>query len=197
METVLLLGDSIRMFYCPYVKEILKEQCNVVWPEENCRFTLYTLRCISDWISLTPNPEDVTLIHWNNGLWDMTRHTLDGEPLVSLPDYERNLKRIIFELRNRYPNAKIVFATTTCVDPKIGFIHPNDVVEYNKVAVRLMQENNIPVNDLYSLMAAHPEFIRQDDLIHETDEGAQALASQVAECILRELTNREVNEVSE
>lgn len=186
MKTILLLGDSIRMFYCNYVRELLNEY-NVVWPEDNCRFSLYTLRCISDWMALTPQPEEVTLIHWNNGLWDMARHTLDGKPLTSMEDYVKNLKRIIFELKNRFPKAKIVFATTTSVDPALGFIDNHDIIAYNAAAVELMKNNHIAVNDLYSLMAAHPEYIRKEDLIHETDEGAKALAEQVAKFIQNEL----------
>ena len=37
-KNVLLIGDSIRMGYCGYTKELLKDVANVYYPEDNCRF---------------------------------------------------------------------------------------------------------------------------------------------------------------
>ena len=44
MKKVLLLGDSIRMGYDEYVKEILKDEFDVIYDEsDNGRFSAYTL----------------------------------------------------------------------------------------------------------------------------------------------------------
>ena len=67
MKEVLLLGDSIRMFYQERVKELLGEEYNVSAPEENCRFSMYTLNSLRTWLPGFPKPD---IIHWNNGLWD-------------------------------------------------------------------------------------------------------------------------------
>jgi hypothetical protein len=41
MKKVLLLGDSIRMGYDDYVKEILRDKCEVIYaPEDNDRLHL-------------------------------------------------------------------------------------------------------------------------------------------------------------
>ena len=184
MDTLLLLGDSIRSFYCKNVAQELEGRMRVVWPAENCRFTLYTLRFISEWVHLVDNPEDVKVIHWNNGLWDASRHTADGLPLASGEEYGKNLERIITELRARFPKAQIIFATTTCVDPRFPYVRNEDVDEYNRIALEIMRRHDIPVDDLHAVMAAHPEYIRESDRIHETEEGARALAKQVAQCVL-------------
>ena len=187
MDTLLLLGDSIRMFYCKYVQKELEGKMKVVWPEENCRFSLYTLRCLFEWEALADSPEDVVCVHWNNGLWDVTRRTKDGECLASKEEYKRNLERIIFELRARFPRAEIIFATTTPVNPRLPQVKNEDVDAYNEAALSVMRRHNITVNDLHATMKAHPEYIREDDLIHETEEGAAVLAKQVSDCVCKVL----------
>ncbi len=190
MDTILLLGDSIRMFYAKYVEQEFAGRMKVVWPNENGRFSLYTLRCLFEWEKLADSPQDVVAVHWNNGLWDVTRRTMDGECLASPEEYRRNLERIIFELRARFPRAKIVFATTTCVNPKLPQVKNEDVDAYNAVALEVMARHGVPIDDLHAVMAAHPEYIREDDLIHETDEGARVLARCVRESIERALDER-------
>ena len=43
MKRVLLLGDSIRMGYDSMVKELLSDKYEVLFPEDNGRFSSYTL----------------------------------------------------------------------------------------------------------------------------------------------------------
>ena len=38
MKKVVLLGDSIRMNYCKYVKSKLEGIAEVYYPDDNCRF---------------------------------------------------------------------------------------------------------------------------------------------------------------
>lgn len=190
MDTLFLLGDSIRMFYARDVERELAGLLKVVTPGENCRFTLYTLRNICEWAKEVGDPRDVAVIHWNNGLWDATRHTLDGECLVSLEEYARNLERILGELRGRFPRAKIIWATITPVAPALATPNNEDIDQYNRVALEVMARHRIPVNDLHALIAAHPEYLR-DDLIHETEEGARALAAQVKQAVLEVMDQRD------
>lgn len=187
MDTLFLLGDSIRGFYFDDVKREFEGRMKVVGPEENCRFSLYTLRYLWEWADLAENPEDVVAVHWNNGLWDVTRRTVDGECLVSKEEYARNLERIIVELCGRFPRAKIIWATITPVNPALPTTKNEDIDEYNEVARKIMEKHGIPVNDLHATMAAHPEYIRPDDLIHETEEGARVLAKQIKEAVLNAL----------
>ena len=48
MKRVLLLGDSISMGYREYVRELLAEEADVQYMEENGRFAKYTKMCIRD-----------------------------------------------------------------------------------------------------------------------------------------------------
>ena len=48
---ILLLGDSIRMGYCGFVREAMKERADIFWPEGNCMFAHYTLRFLYRQIS--------------------------------------------------------------------------------------------------------------------------------------------------
>ena len=43
MKKVLLLGDSIRMGYQYQLKELLKDECKVIFSDDNGRFASYTL----------------------------------------------------------------------------------------------------------------------------------------------------------
>ncbi len=65
MKNVLLLGDSIRLLYEPLVKEKLKGKADVYGPEENGRWSGYTLNSLRFWLLYMPKPD---IVHWNNGL---------------------------------------------------------------------------------------------------------------------------------
>ena len=68
MTKILLLGDSIRENYQEKVKELLfGDNCEIFHPDENCRFSRYTLNSLKFWLPMCPNPD---IVHWNNGLWD-------------------------------------------------------------------------------------------------------------------------------
>lgn len=187
MKVLLLIGDSVQMLYRNDVKRMLQGRMQVVSPEDNCRFSLYTLRYLFEWEQLCGDPMNVAAVHWNNGLWDVTRRTKDGEPLVSKDEYARNLERIIVELRSRFPNAKIIWATITPVNSLFDAIDNRDIDEYNEVALRIMNAYGIRINDLHSVIRAHPEYISDDDYIHETEEGSHALAQKVVETVLDEI----------
>ena len=51
MKNLLLLGDSIRVGYCEFVKDMLKDEVEVFFPPENCRFAQYVLRNFGDWLN--------------------------------------------------------------------------------------------------------------------------------------------------
>jgi hypothetical protein len=50
MKKVLLIGDSIRLGYQQFVQEGLRDRAEVVGPEDNGRFSKYTLWGINLWI---------------------------------------------------------------------------------------------------------------------------------------------------
>ena len=189
MKKVLLLGDSIRMGYQDYVKELLDGVCDVYFSEDNGRFASYTLWQANQMFKVH-GAFDV--VHWNNGYWDMNIEAPMTEPLHPIPEYLHFLKRIIQEVRRN--GAKLIFATTTPIyEPGSSadntgtgaeLRYSNDwVCAYNKAAVELMAQEGIPVNDLYALMLQGDRYYKCPDLLHLTEEGSRLCARQAADMI--------------
>ena len=93
MKRILLLGDSIREGYEPYVRKAGRP-CRGRGTGENGRFSFYTLWGVNLWMKELGTPD---IVHWNNGLWDVHREAPRGELLTPIIDYVTNLKRIAHE----------------------------------------------------------------------------------------------------
>ena len=70
MKKVLLLGDSIRMGYQTYVKELLDGVCDVYFSEDNGRFASYK-QWQANQMFKTHGAFD--LVQLNNGYLDMKK----------------------------------------------------------------------------------------------------------------------------
>lgn len=190
MKKILLIGDSIRCGYDKYIKMCFEGVADVRYPDENCRFTTYIIRNLVDWKrKLYQEGESVDLIHWNAGLWDDLR-MLDGEPLVSLEEYERNVERIYRLLALHFPDAKIVFATSTPVREELfGDLkrYNRDTEAYNAAAVRIAKAHGAEINELYGLMSGMPISYHSDLTHYYTKEGTRVITEQVRACIERAL----------
>ena len=193
MKKIILLGDSIRMGYQEYVKEELDGEYDVIYSKDNGRFSVFTLWQLNQ---LTKEHADASLIHWNNGYWDMNIEAPMTEPFTPLDDYVKNLARIIKYIRQT-TNAKIIFANTAPMFESASAkdntgtggsinISNEQVVRYNRAAEELMAKENVPVNDLYSLCMAHPRRYKCDDMLHLSEEGSRACAKQIA-AMVREI----------
>ncbi len=184
MKKVLLLGDSIRLGYQPFVEELLKGKAEVYGPDDNCRFALYTLWHLWQWVALSGG--DVDVVHWNNGIWDINTHLQDGSSVSTPQEYAVAIRRVLKELRALCPRAKIIFATTTAVNDK----HPNvknaDVAKINAAAIKIMREEGIEINDLNSVTAENPSYLCED-MLHLSGEGYRVAARAVSEAISRYL----------
>jgi lysophospholipase L1-like esterase len=184
MKKVLLLGDSLRMGYCNGVKELLKEQAEVYFPAENCRYTQYTLQNLNGWLNAIENYEEIEVIHWNNGHWDIARWCGSEDSLTSKEEYARMLKMILAALHRRCPKAQVIFATSTPMNPD-GTPSGNprtteDIMQYNEVAKKVMAEEQVPVNDLFELLKDEPAETYKD-YAHLTEAGYAKVAKVVAE----------------
>ena len=184
---VLLLGDSIRMGYCGFVREAMQDRAEVFWPEGNCMFAHYTLRFLYDWRHIMPDPAKIDVVHWNNGLWDIGQR--DGrEPLTPREDYVKTLVRIHGELRRYFPNARIVFATTTPINTSIKCEQHtlgNAIVEeYNAAAVAALKPLGVEIDDLYSFVRDNA--VPYVDIVHYTPEGSRLIAGEVVRVIDRQ-----------
>lgn len=203
MKNLLLLGDSIRVGYCNFVKEMLAGKVNVFFPEDNCRFAQYTLRELQRWTAEYP---EIDIVHWNNGLWDsahlstscggddgeaagVTMKVADAavnyrydEEAVTPPDiYEYMLNRVVIRIKQLCPKAEIIFATTTPVieEEATNIYRSNAEVDlYNDIARKVMQKHNVKVNDLGGFAKTLPKEYRRD-WVHYNDEGSKLLAKEI------------------
>jgi lysophospholipase L1-like esterase len=184
MKKVLLLGDSIRMGYEGYVRELLRGNAEVYSSEDNGRFAAYTLWQANQMLKL----HQYDVVHWNNGYWDMNIEAPMTEAIHPVDEYLHFLKRILSELRKN--GAKVIFATTTPIleagtavntsGADVALNYNNAwVLKYNEAAKRLMAEENVPVNDLYTLCAEDEHYYKCADLLHLTDEGYKKCAEEV------------------
>ena len=192
MKKVVLIGDSIRMTYDKYVKEALAGVAEVYYPEENSRFAEYVLRYAHEWKKKGEWPDDIDLVQWNAGLWDVLELYNDG-PMTSLDYYEETVARIDRRLRLLFPNAKIVFATTTPVlDHKYQIFakakRSNAVIrQYNEAALRALEGTGTIINDLYSVVADFPEEYFPDPVHPERKPGIAGMGNKVISVICNEL----------
>jgi acyl-CoA thioesterase-1 len=179
LPRVLLIGDSISMGYTAPVRKLLEGKANVHRVPANAGPTTRGLEGIDEWLG--SGKWDV--IHFNFGLHDL-RIMDGGKWQVPVEDYERNLRALVARLQKT--GAKLVWASTTPVPegnltPKR---FPADSPRYNAAARRVMEENRIPINDLFEFAAARLGEIQLPSNVHFTDAGSRALAEKVVEAIL-------------
>lgn len=193
-KRLLLLGDSISMGYTPFVQKMLAGEMTVLRPTrngkaENCGGTNSGVANIDRWLQIDGGKWDV--IHFNWGLHDL-KHVKPGDPKGATSDlatdppqatvevYEKNLREIVAKLKAT--GAKLIFATTTPVPEgamKVYRTNP-DVIRYNEAALRVMKDNGIAVNDLYTF--AKPQLAEiqiQPANVHFTPKGSEVLAGEV------------------
>ncbi|MCQ2742007.1 MAG: GDSL-type esterase/lipase family protein [Bacilli bacterium] len=187
MKKILLLGDSIRMGYDSYIKEELSEFEVVYDDSDNGRFSAYTIWQFN-YLNNRFGPFDI--VHFNNGYWDMNTEGPKGERITPIEDYIHNFKRLISMIKES--GATPIFATTTPIFKlpiPTGEIAPNklytneDVKEYNEAALKLMKEEGVVVDDLYSLMLQEPGYGKCSDNLHLTEECYKKCAKQASEVI--------------
>lgn len=175
---ITLLGDSIRLIgYGKRTEELLGEDFEVFQPEDNCRFTKYTLRGLFDWADSMKNSR---IVHFNCGLWDICNIFGDGT-FTSEEEYTENMIRIADILLSRYD--RVIFATTTPVSEKNIYNKNSDIERFNDIIVPVFREKGIIINDLYSLIASDVGRYICEDTIHLSPEGIEAAARQVSEII--------------
>lgn len=189
MKNILLVGDSIRAGYDKSLKKTLKGKANVYFPEDNCRFASYVLRYLHEYKRIVPD-EKVDILHWNSGLWDCLR-LFEEEPHTPIEVYSYYIERICVRIKKLFPEAKVIFATSTSVlseKMKVNFKRYNkDIEEYNEAAIEVVRKYGFTVNDLYSISVSLPEEAHSDPVHYYTPMGTEAFTNQVLSCIVPEL----------
>lgn len=185
LPTVILLGDSIRMSYQPYVRQELGGAFEVAGPEENCATSRNLLANLDRWALMQP----ASVIHLNAGLHDLRYDPGRDAPVVPIDEYESNVRTILGRLRER-TDARLIWATTTPVHEKLHAEHKlsrrreSDVTSYNAVATRVARELGAEIDDLCAAVLAHaPDALWSQDGVHFNDAGYRFLGSHVARAI--------------
>lgn len=185
LPRVLLIGDSISMGYTLPVRELLDGQANVHRIPENGGPTIRGVAALDQWLG--SGPWDV--IHFNWGLHDL-RQDKEGKRQVTLEDYEKNLRALVTRLKAT--GATLVWAATTPVpEGKLNPPRSNaDVIAYNAVARKIMDENGVAIDDLYEFALPRLGEIQLPVNVHFSGPGSRALAGEVAQAITEALAKR-------
>lgn len=181
MKNVLLIGDSVRMGYDKAVKKSLEGIVNVYFPEENCRFAAYVLRYIHEYKDLLAGSQ-VDVIHWNAGLWDCLR--LFGEEVQTPIDiYAYYIERICIRIKKMFPEAQVIFATSTsvCSESMLPDFkrYNEDIEKYNAAAIKVVSKYGCRVNDLYLASIELPEGAHSDSVHYYTSLATKKFTEQV------------------
>ena len=184
LPRVLLLGDSIRQSYQPMVINKLSDRAQVVGPQENCQFSLYTLVSLGRWFEDLGKPQ---IVHWNNGLHDCG-HCPGRRPIqMPIDVYIGNLEFILKQLRDITPH--VIWATSTAVHPNRPFTteawswRNDEIDQYNHAASELMSKYDIPINDLHKLVFDKVDEYLAEDQVHLSEAGQEACANAVVDAI--------------
>jgi lysophospholipase L1-like esterase len=176
LPRVLLIGDSITRGYGPQVEADLKGKAYVG--------RMATSKSLGDpallqEVALVLQEQAFDVIHFNNGMHGAG---------YSEEEYAAALPALLATLRRYAPNAKLIWASTTdvrqrnhpeTVDPKT-----DRIVQRNRAAAAIVQQENIPIDDLFSLVRGHPDYHAQDG-VHFSDKGSEILAAQVSDSIAK------------
>jgi acyl-CoA thioesterase-1 len=174
LPRVLLIGDSISIGYTVPTRKLLEGKANVHRIPENGGPTTNGRAKIKKWLG--DSKWDV--IHFNWGLHDIKMDT--GKHQVPVGEYEKNLRELVLTMKAT--KARLIWASTTPVPA--GDVKPvrrdDDVVSYNAVAKKIMDENNVAINDLYAFAMPRLKMIQQPVNVHFTASGSATLAERVA-----------------
>jgi hypothetical protein len=201
LPNVLILGDSISVGYTLQVRELLKGKANVFRAmdrtgnrKENCVGTKCGVRNIDRWLAV----QKWDVIHFNWGLHDLKHVKTAGtneksndpnDPTqATLEEYVTNMEVIVGKLNAT--GARLVFATTTPLVP--GTLKPlrtpEAAVQYNAAALKIMEANDIRVNDLHTFCLPNLKEWQIPRNCHFQPIGYQEIAKRVASIIAEELS---------
>jgi lysophospholipase L1-like esterase len=180
LPRVLLIGDSITRAYYPEVEKHLEGKAYVG--------RLASSAFISDpallkQIEMVLNEYQFDVIHFNNGMhgWQHSEN-----------EYAEAFPKLLSTIQKYAPKAKLIWASTTPL--KVSPTLPPDnqtqatderIAGRNVIALKVMQANGIPVDDLNTPMRGHPEL--HSDNVHFNDQGIAIQAAQVAASVEKQL----------
>lgn len=185
MKRVLLLGDSIRLGYQPFVAAALAGRAVVDGPSENCESSRVLRSKLSVWV-----PDHPDIVHVNCGLHDVRNDPGAEHPNVAIAEYEENVEAILGYL-GMLGVERIVWASTTPVDdsrndPRASRRWNVDIDRYNVVARTIAEGCGADYNDLNGAIRSHGTTdLLHEDGVHFTQPGYGFLASKVIDAVSR------------
>lgn len=191
LPRVLLIGDSISQGYTVPVRKLLEGKANVHRIPQNGGSTRIGLAKTEEWLG--DSKWDV--IHFNWGLHDLM-FSPESQPDSAqyekdqLALYEKNLQLLTARLKQT--GAALIWASSTPVPDEMNSprspSHRSRMVKiYNDVAAKVMAENGIPIDDLYTYVAPVLEKMQKPHDVHFGSEGSDFLAVKVAADITKAL----------
>ena len=173
LPRVLLIGDSITRAYYPEVEKRLAGKAYVA--------RLSSSAFISDpallrQIEMVLGQYQFEVIHFNNGMHGWQH---------SEKEYEQAFPRFLKSIQKHAPKAKLIWADTTPlkVSPNLPAGQQSQATDEriaarNVIALKWVQAQGIPEDDLNTPMRGHPEL--HSDNVHFNDQGIAVQADQVA-----------------
>ena len=165
MKKILLIGDSISLYYSPFLASYFSGKAEL-HNKEGQREAFRDLdkptggnggdsSMVLDYLRerFQGGRMEYDLFAFNCGLHDIKRLN-DGDCVISEENYRKNLEEIVKMMKNA--GIKTVFISTTHLEDErhnarkqLGFTRYNrDVEEYNRIAFSVMEKENIPVIEL-------------------------------------------------
>ena len=193
LPKVVLVGDSIRLGYAPLVQKELEGKAVIVSAAANGGDSSNVLKNLDAWV-IRQQP---AVVHFNCGIHDTKKFKKTGQFQVPPETYTANLRKIVERIRKE-TKATVLFATSTPIHDeraaaarqKVDYaLLDASIVQYNAIAVKLMQELQVPVDDLHALLpdSESRAKLMNADGVHFTGEGTKRLAKAVAAKILEHL----------
>ncbi len=205
MKKMLLIGDSISLYYAPILAKELEEVAQL-FTKEGVREAMTDLdrptggnggdsKMVLDYVREreAAGTLDVDLFAFNCGLHDIKREVPEENINISPEQYEENLNEI-FKIAEKHGIKTIYINSTAVPDEKhnarvdrLGFKRYNkDLVKCNEVAEKVAKEHNIPVIDLYNFTENLPGE-KYVDHVHFDMETREAQAKFLAKYFLEVL----------
>lgn len=181
LPRVLLIGDSITQ---GYFRDVEKDLAGKAYCAKFATSMFLSNPDYLDGLKTILRRYRFSVIHINNGLHGWTGYTE--------VQYRQGLPKLMETLAKYDRGATVIWATTTPRrNPQNSAELAADngrVLERNRVAVEYMNHHGIAVDDLYLLVASHPEYYNlPQDSTHFNAQGRAIEAKQVSEIILRDL----------
>lgn len=186
MKQVVLIGDSIRIGYQPFVEGALDGRLSVWGPEDNGGDSRNVLSRFDEWV-IGRKPD---VLHINCGLHDIKKEFGAGEAQVPFDEYVTNIETILARALAE-TDAKVIWAQTTPVNEEWhhdqkGFDRfEADVDAINRAATKICGKLGVQVNNLYhAIVEGGRDELLVDDGVHFRPEGSERLGDAVVAAIL-------------